>query len=135
MVFRLTDLQNDKKSLRSAIVRERGIITSAYVAVVPNKINPEYFNYLMRAYDLTKVFYSMGGGLRQSIKFSDLKRLPVLIPPMVEQLEIVKNLNDELLMQDNLIEKANQAIQLQKEHRETLIFEVITGKINIKKLA
>lgn len=135
VVFRLTDLQNDKKSLRSAIVRERGIITSAYVAVMPNKINPEYFNYLMRAYDLTKVFYSMGGGLRQSIKFSDLKRLPVLIPPMVEQLKIVENLNHELSMQDNLIDKANQAIQLQKEHRETLIFEVITGKINIKKLA
>lgn len=29
IVFRLTDLQNDKRSLRSAIATQRGIITSA----------------------------------------------------------------------------------------------------------
>src|SRR5699024_2676950 len=35
IIFRFTDLQNDKRSLRSARATERGIITSAYVAVKP----------------------------------------------------------------------------------------------------
>lgn len=59
IVFRLTDLQNDKRSLRTAIVEETGIITSAYVAVNPTDIKPSFFNYLLRAYDISKVFYSM----------------------------------------------------------------------------
>lgn len=135
IVFRLTDLQNDKRSLRSAIVREKGIITSAYLAVIPYKILPEYFNYLMRAYDLMKVFYSMGGGLRQSMKFSDLKRLPILVPPLNEQLAIVQDLNLELEKQDKLIEKANQSIELLKEHRASLISAAVTGKIDVRELA
>lgn len=135
IVFRLTDLQNDKRSLRSAIVREKGIITSAYLAVIPYKILPEYFNYLMRAYDLMKVFYSMGGGLRQSMKFSDLKRLPILVPPLNEQLAIVQDLNLELEKQDKLIEKANQSVELLKEHRASLISAAVTGKIDVRELA
>jgi len=39
-VFRFTDLQNDKRSLRSALVQERGIITSAYTAFTPRSIDP-----------------------------------------------------------------------------------------------
>ena len=35
MIFRFTDLQNDKRSLRSARTPERGIITSAYMAFTP----------------------------------------------------------------------------------------------------
>lgn len=52
IVFRLTDLQNDKRSLRSGLVPERGIITSAYLAFTPRSIEPKYLAYLMRAYDL-----------------------------------------------------------------------------------
>lgn len=91
IVFRLTDLQNDTKSLRSARAQERGIITSAYVTVRP-KANPRFFEYLMRSYDTTKVFYGIGGGIRQSMKFADLKRLPVVIPPEDEMDAIVKHL-------------------------------------------
>ena len=47
IVFRLTDLQNDKKSLRTGIATENGIITSAYVTL-RSKINviSKYFYYL-----------------------------------------------------------------------------------------
>src|SRR5690625_5059945 len=69
IIFRLTDLQNDKKSLRSAIAKAKGIITSAYLATICKTINAEYAQYLFRFYDLSKVFYSMGGGLRQSMRF------------------------------------------------------------------
>ena len=71
-MFRLTDLQNDKRSLRSAIVEETGIITSAYLAVAPGGPDSKYMSYLFLAYDTTKVFCSMGGGLQQYA--SDIKR-------------------------------------------------------------
>ncbi len=93
VVFRLTDLQNDKRSLRSALCSELGIITSAYLAVCPREMVPAYLAHLMRSYDLTKVFYSLGSGLRQSLKYAEMKGLPLLVPPLAEQKQIAKFLD------------------------------------------
>lgn len=125
IVFRLTDLQNDKRSLRSAIVKEKGIITSAYLAAACEKINSHYANYLFRAYDLTKVFYSMGGGLRQSMKFSDMKRLEVLSPPLKEQTQIARFLDHETARMDALIAEQERLIELLKEKRRSLVLSTV----------
>jgi type I restriction enzyme S subunit len=135
IVFRLTDLQNDKKSLRSAICVERGIITSAYSAVKPKNINPAFLNYLMRAYDVQKVFYSMGGGLRQSLGFNDIRRLPVVAPDLSEQDRIVRYLDLETSRIDTLITKTEQSIALLKEKRAALITAAVTGKIDVRSAA
>jgi type I restriction enzyme S subunit len=126
VVFRLTDLQNDKRSLRTALVEETGIITFAYVAVSPIDIDPPLFSYLMRAYDLTKVFYSMGGGLRQSMKFSDLKRLPVLIPPLPEQRAIAGFLDRETAKIDALVAEQERLCELLREKRQAVISHAVT---------
>lgn len=126
IVFRLTDLQNDKRSLRTAIVEERGIITFAYLAVRPIKGNPRYLHYLFRAYDSIKVFYSMGGGLRQSMKFADLKRMPTLIPTSEEQRTIAHFLDLETTKIDALVAEQQRLIALLKEKRQALISHSVT---------
>ncbi|TAK97751.1 MAG: restriction endonuclease subunit S, partial [Aquabacterium sp.] len=126
IVLRLTDLQNDQRSLRSAIVKERGIITSAYLAVRPRAITPSYLGHLLRAYDLTKVFYSMGGGLRQSMKFADLKRMPVIVPPAEEQVRIAGLLDRETAKIDVLVAEQEQLITLLKEKRQAVISHAVT---------
>ena len=131
VVFRFTDLQNDKRSLRSAQVTQRGIITSAYMAVKPHSIDSTYFAWLMRSYDLCKVFYAMGGGLRQSLKFEDVRRLPVLIPPVDEQSEITNTINAGTARIDALVEKTEQSITLLKERRAAFITAAVTGQIDL----
>lgn len=126
VVFRLTDLQNDKRSLRTAPVSEVGIITSAYLAVMPRKIDSAYFAYLMRSYDLTKVFYSMGGGLRQSMKYSDVKRLPVIVPPRDDQVAIATFLNRETAKIDALISEQEKLLTLLAEKRQATISHAVT---------
>jgi type I restriction enzyme S subunit len=121
VVFRLTDLQNDKRSLRSALVGERGIITSAYLAATPRGINPEYAAYLMRAYDTSKVFYGLGGGVRQSLKFDDVRRLPLLVPPAAEQVAITCYLDRETAQIDALIGKQEQLIDTLRERRTAVV--------------
>ena len=130
IVFRLTDLQNDKRSLRSAICTERGIITSAYLAVEPTAIDADYFAYLMRSYDHTKVFYAQGSGLRQSLKYSDMKRLPLLAPPRKEQKQIAAFLDYETAKIDALIEKQQQLIALLGEKRQAVISHAVTKGLN-----
>lgn len=132
IVFRFTDLQNDKRSLRSAQVTQRGIITSAYMAVKPQSIDSTYFAWLMRSYDLCKVFYAMGGGLRQSLKFEDVRRLPVLIPPVDEQSAITNTINAGTARIDALVEKTEQSITLLKERRSAFITAAVTGQIDLR---
>lgn len=118
LVFRLTDLQNDKRSLRSASVRERGIITSAYTAAtVTDVADARFVEYLMRAYDLTKVFYGLGGGVRQSLKFDDIRRIPVALPNLQEQRAIADYLDRETAQIDALIEKQERLITTVRERR------------------
>lgn len=132
IVFRLTDLQNDKRSLRNGLVRERGIITSAYTAVRTQEgCLPSYFNYLFRAYDTTKVLYTLGSGVRQSSDYSELKRLPVVVPPTETQKEIVDYLDRKTEEVDGLIEKKKRMIELLKEKRTSIITHAVTKGLDL----
>jgi type I restriction enzyme S subunit len=132
IVFRFTDLQNDKNSLRSAQVKVRGIITSAYLAAKAFNIDETYLAWLMRAYDHCKVFYALGGGLRQSLKYSDVKRLPVLVPPLVEQHRSVSLIDSETVCIDALVAKKTRFIELLKEKRHALISHTVTKGLDPK---
>lgn len=125
IIFRLTDLQNDQTSLRSARATERGIITSAYVTARP-QASSRFFDYLMRSYDTTKVFYGIGGGIRQSMSFADLKRLPVVVPPVSEMEEIASFLDRATARVDALIAKKTRFIELLREKRQALISHAVT---------
>lgn len=132
LVFRFTDLQNDKRSLRSAVSRHRGIITSAYLAFRAHGCNPDFLAYQMRAWDLMKVFYAMGSGLRQSLKFSDVKWMPVLLPPQDEQIEIVNELKTYQGKIQSILSKTESAIQLLQERRKAVIAAAVSGQLEIK---
>ena len=121
MVFRFTDLQNDQKSLRSALVRERGIITNAYLGFRPTEMDSRFLNYLMRFYDLQKVFYGMGSGLRQSLTFTEVRRLPVVYPSLQAQNRIADFLDRETAKIDALIAKQEQLITTLDERRRAFI--------------
>ncbi|HRN51920.1 MAG TPA: restriction endonuclease subunit S [Gemmatimonadaceae bacterium] len=126
IILRLTDMQNDQRSLRSGIVRERGIITSAYLNLQPTALESEYLAYQIRAIDTCKVMYSMGGGLRQSIKYSDLKQLPLIAPPLQEQKLIARFLDRETAKIDALITEQERLIALLQEKRQAVISHAVT---------
>ncbi|EGQ7929641.1 restriction endonuclease subunit S [Vibrio vulnificus] len=131
LILRLTDLQNDKKSLRVGLVKQKGIITSAYLKLgVTKSIEPRFAYRLLHSYDTTKVFYGMGGGLRQSMKFEDFRRLPIVLPPYEEQQKIANFLDHETAKIDTLIAKQEKLIELLKEKRQAVISHVVTKGLN-----
>jgi type I restriction enzyme S subunit len=96
IVLRLTDLQNDQKSLRVGFSEQRGIITSAYLTLrLAGEGHAKFFYYLIHAYDLQKVFYGMGAGVRQGLNWDELKRASVIFPDKTEQKEIADYLDAE----------------------------------------
>lgn len=128
VVLRMTDLQNDMRSLRSGAVAERGIITSAYIAIEPVGVMPAYLAWLLRGYDHMKVFYSFGGGVRQSLTFADLKRLPTMLPPEGTQRRIADYLDRETATIDALIEKQRQLVDGLHERSEALVRSGVFGQ-------
>jgi len=75
IVLRLTDLQNDKRSLRVGLARENGIITSAYLTLRLKNLesNDSYMYYLLHTYDICKVFYNFGMLRDVTFSFSSVK--------------------------------------------------------------
>ncbi len=137
IILRLTDLQNDKKSLRTGLVTEKGIITSAYVGLKKKSKsigNEKFIHYYLHTFDIYKGFYGMGSGVRQSLNFDELKKLRFLVPPINEQDEIVKFIDDKTKKIDKLIKKATKSIKLLKEKRTALISAAVTGKIDVREL-
>ena len=129
IVFRLTDLQNDKKSLRTGLVRERGIVTSAYVTLRSRKpVLSAYYQYLFHSYDVMKVFYGMGDGVRQGMNYGDLRKMLIVTPPHSEQNEIVEFLDTKCTEIDNLISIKLSKIDSLKEYKKSFIYEYVTGK-------
>ena len=131
IILRLTDLQNDHKSLRTGLVKHRGIITSAYVGLIVNGMNSEYVQLLLHSYDVMKVFYGMGGGLRQSMSYQDISNLYIPVPPLTEQQAIVSYLDDKTAKIDALTSKLQQEIESIKEYKQRLISDVVTGQIKV----
>ena len=131
IVLRLTDLQNDQKSLRTGLVRERGIITSAYVTLRPrNRLNAIYFESLLKQYDFRKVFYSMGGGVRQSLTFGDISSLPLLVPTSEDQAAIVDFMSYKTAEIDGLVGKLVRQVELLERYRRELISRTVTRGLN-----
>lgn len=128
IVLRLTDLQNDHKSLRVGLVTERGIITSAYVTIRPNGINAAYLALLLHAFDYKKGFYGMGSGIRQGLTFDGIKSLKIVVPSNFEQDDIVKHIMKMTEKCDSLISEKESLINDLEAYKKSLIYEVVTGK-------
>lgn len=129
IIIRPTDLQNDKKSLRTGLATERGIITSAYIDLMPRRdISSEYFHYLLHSYDIQKVFYNMGNGVRQGLNFREFSKLMVIEPPLEEQKEIVDCLNQKCSEIDTIIHQKKEQLDVLEQYKKSLIYEYVTGK-------
>ena len=131
IILRLTDLQNDHKSLRTGLVKNRGIITSAYVGLIVKNMNSEYTQLILHSYDVMKVFYGMGGGLRQSMSYTDIANVYIPVPPLSEQKQIVSYLDAKTSKIDKLIANITKEIECIKEYKQRLISDVVTGQIKV----
>lgn len=136
IIIRPTDLQNDKRSLRTGLVKEHGIITSAYIDLCPiQKVDSRYFHFLLHAYDVMKVFYNMGNGVRQGLNYSEFSRLMVFEPPYDEQVTIANRLDAKCIEIDSVIAQKQEQLSTLEAYKKSLIYEYVTGKKEVTVIA
>lgn len=129
IIIRPTDLQNDKRSLRTGLVKEHGIITSAYIGLKPKRfVCSAYFHYLLHVYDVMKVFYNMGNGVRQGLNYSEFAKLMLIAPSFDEQQEITDYLDKKCSEIDTIISDKKKQLEVITEYKKSLIYEYVTGK-------
>ena len=127
IIIRPTDLQNDKRSLRTGLVTEHGIITSAYIDLMPiGNVDSRFVHYLLHSYDILKVFYNMGSGVRQGLNYSEFSKLKVPMPPLSEQQAIANYLDETCSKIDEIIAEAKASIDEYTELKQSVIFEAVT---------
>jgi type I restriction enzyme S subunit len=74
----------------------------------------------------------MGGGVRQSIGFDDIRRLLIPVPPLGEQKQIVDFCYTKSDFIEGLIVNIEKEILLLTEYRIRLISDVVTGKTDVR---
>lgn len=130
IVLRLTDLQNDHKSLRVGLVTERGIITSAYLTIRNHSESiAKYLYFYLHAFDISKGFYGMGAGVRQGLNWDGIKWLKILSPSIPEQQAIADFLDNQCSHIDSVIEKTRTAIEEYRRLKQSVITQAVTKGI------
>ena len=127
IVLRLTDLQNDHKSLRVGLSMQEGIITSAYLTLASrSNVNPKFLYFSLHTADIKKVFYGMGSGLRQNLNWKELRKLCLPLPPLSEQEAIVAYLEEKVAQMDSLAAKQEAQIAYLRELKQAIIARAVT---------
>ena len=124
------NLEFDFVTQRVARVECNGIITSAYIALSPrDDINAEYICYLLKSYDACRAFHNMGRGLRKILSYSELKNMPIVVPPLAEQERIAAFLDAEYAEIDAVLEKTRTSIEEYKKLKQAVITQAVTKGI------
>jgi type I restriction enzyme S subunit len=96
------------------------------------KINNKYFYYQTVCEFFKKSFLvEQTGSSTPTISQEKINGFPILIPSSEEQQQIVELLDLKIKEIDDLVQLEQKKIDLLKEYRQSLISEVVTGKINV----
>jgi type I restriction enzyme S subunit len=97
------------------------------------KINNEFLFYQTTCEFFQNYFLvEQTGSSTPTISQEKINNFPILIPPIYEQHQIVQYLDETTKEIDDLVSMEQKKIDLLKEYRQSLISEVITGKIDVR---
>ena len=126
IIIRPTDLQNDKRSIRVAFSNKEGIITSAYL-VIGTTLFPRYAYWQLHTCgDICKIFYNLGGGVRESLKIQELRSLLFSQPPLPEQIAIAEYLDQHTAGIDARVDQLRQEKTSLTALRKSVIHQAVT---------
>ena len=126
LVFKLIDLENIRTS-RVGLVHEDGIMSSAYVRLVPSKAaNVRFFYFQFFDLYTRAIFNALGAGVRSTLGSTDLGELRIAIPQPDEQAAIVRFLDHATHRLDRAIRAKRKTIALLNEQKQAIIHRAVT---------
>lgn len=111
-----------------------GCITWHYIVLKPKAgVEPEYFKWLFKSPRYIQALQRTADFIRdgQDLRFSNFVQVPLPLIPMNEQKEIADYLNKKTARIDSIIADVTEQIEKLKEYRQSIISEVVTGKVTV----
>ena len=100
------------------------------------QFDAEFIGYVMDCRPVATQKALMGRGITvMHIYISNLKNVTVSLPPLSEQKAIGRYLGSINIALDSAISNGQQEIELLKEYHSRLIADVVTGKVDVRKVA
>ena len=114
-----------------------GIVSPGYSVfeMIDNNDYPKYWDYLLKTEIYVSEYRKRSKGIQESrMRLYDDYFLSIhsLYPPKTEQTKIIEHLDEQTQKIDSTVEKESQRIELLKEYRQSLISEVVTGKVDVR---
>lgn len=129
LVTCLFDVEETPRTIGISI--HSGMITGAYdVFEFRGDVNPRFFEYYYLALDQRKGLKYFYSGLRNVIRTPVFLSIPMPLPPLAEQDEIVQYLDRELRQIDDLVDKQIELSRLLLERRKKLITETLISGLD-----
>ena len=147
--YQLSDLEEERFILKSGdflFPRTGGVgrfgifndtIPSIYGSfLIRFRFSEEVVNQFMRYYFdsgvyLNQILSEIHGGVNQNVHVENIKDCKIFYPKKLEQQQIVEYLDEQTQKIDKTISIEEKRIKLLKEYRQSLISEVVTGKLKV----
>ena len=114
----------------------RGKISSAYVMLIPQKqyVFSPYFRWLLKSHNYILALQSTSNLVRdgQALRYDNFRMVDLPLVPLDEQRAIADYLNKKIAKLDSIIADVTEQIEKLKEYRQSVISEVVTGKVAVE---
>ena len=100
-----------------------------------NNMNPNYYNWLFHTTLFADEFYKWGHGIVDDLwttNWSDMKNITIPVPLVTTQQRIADFLDDKVSQIDSVISKTRETIEEYKKLKQSIITELVTGKVKIE---
>jgi len=121
------------RAMSTRLVRGKFSLSQNCALIIPRSgaINPAFYEaVLRRLFDYERRSISLI--MQPSLRFDDLDKFRVPLPPPEEQTAIAAYLDEETAKLDALVAKVETAIERLQEYRTALITAAVTGKIDAR---
>ncbi|MBM7699658.1 restriction endonuclease subunit S [Kurthia huakuii] len=128
-------LSKDGTIGKVAVVKENEFVILSSLAILrPNNyLDSSYLSFWLESLiNKNQMESFLAGAALRRLTLQTIKKLRCIIPPLNEQLEIVKSLKERLIPLDESILLVSKQIKKLKEYRQSLIYEAVTGKIDVR---
>ena len=98
-------------------------------------MSPEYYNWLFHTAAFADEFYKWGHGIVDDLwttRWTEMKRIAIVHPSLHEQRAIAAYLDKRCAKIDAMVADAKKLIEEYKQWKASIIFEAVTGKVDVK---
>ncbi len=129
----------DCSAVFSGISKYNGMISPAYKVLECKEImNPDYAGYYFNYISFDRKYMHYSKNIRYTLNYDEFSSLPMLIPPLEEQIKISNYLDNKVSLIDKTIENNKKEIELLEEYKVSFIDKEIffekTNNIKLKYL-